>query len=115
MGAVQPPEIAEPPVQFTEESVKNCGETCAAAYRDYALKNMYTPAQAWDIIAKAMRDWGTDDADIEELKLIMAGWQSATVEFVTHLYKRYDRRCPFMEVLHDLDGTNEAVELRARR
>ena len=40
VGAVQPPEIAEPPPQITEESVKACGKICIDAFRDYAMAQM---------------------------------------------------------------------------
>ena len=111
VGLLEPPEIAEPPPQITEESVKACSKICIDAFRDYAMAQMLPPAEAWAVVAKAMTDAGTDADDMEHLKKIISGWEPLTVEYVKHLHKRYDGRCPFMEALEQLGGTNEAVEL----
>lgn len=111
VGLLTPPEIAEPPKQITEEDVKHCAEVCTSAFRDYALNNMVSPAEAWNTISKALAEYGADDADVEKFRAIVAGWDKPTVEFKKHLHKRYAAKCPLLEVLHDLDGTNEAVEL----
>jgi hypothetical protein len=110
VGAVQPPEIAEPPPQITEESVKSCGKVCIDAFRDYAMAQMMPPAEAWAVVAKAMTDASTDADDIEQIKKIASGWESLTVDYVKYLHKRYDGKCPFMEALDQLGATNDAVE-----
>ena len=110
VGAVQPPEIAEPPPQITEESVKVCGQVCIDAFRDYAMAQMLPPAEAWAIVAKAMTSSGTHEDDVEEIKKIIAGWEPLTVDYVKHLHATYDGKCPFMEALAELGATNDALD-----
>lgn len=111
VGAVQPPEIAEPPPQITDESCKLCGKVCIDAFRDFAMAQMMPPAEAWAVVSKTMTDANTDAEDIEHIKKVISGWEPLTADYVKHLHKRYDGRCPFMEALDQLGGTNEAVEL----
>ena len=115
VGAVQPPEIAEPPPQITEESVKACGKICIDAFRDYAMAQMLPPAEAWAVVAKAMTSTGTHEDDVEQIKKVIAGWEPLTVDYVKHLHATYDGKCPFMEALAELGATNDAVnQLRAQ-
>lgn len=118
VGLLTPPEIAEPPPQITEESVKACGKVCIDVFRDFAMAQMMPPAEAWAVIAKGMTDADTDPDDIEHIKKVISGWEPLTVDYVKHLHKRYDGKCPFAEALADLGSTNDAlnqlrIQLRA--
>ena len=115
-GLIQPPEELQKNEQLTEADVQEWTTQIRQSFKQIALKNMCSKAEAWDMLKEVMirlhreyepgRDYDGYD-DLEWLQEVLAGFREPTVDEAIRQAKRWSKHKPMQRAMEELLGVKK--------